>query len=164
MTDSEDSELALDMYAEASGKTSQLQVATVEMTEDSAESLADSADEDTETADKYNRQRRENAKLRKLEAKTARQEQENKLRVDVATRIVEFVAGQLILTNMMIWTYFLVMLARAQTIPSEVIIAWLSSTIVEILGLLWVIARSLFPFKDKYRDMRNEKQAKTGIR
>lgn len=98
--------------------------------------------------------------LRIAQSKAERKEQENKLRVSVATRIVSFVAGQLVLTNMMIWIYFIVMLARNQTIPSAVIISWLGSTIVEILGLLWVVARSLFPFRDKHRDIQNEKQPK----
>lgn len=98
--------------------------------------------------------------LRIAQSKAERKEQENKLRVSVATRIVSFVAGQLVLTNTMIWIYFIVMLARNQTIPSAVIISWLGSTIVEILGLLWVVARSLFPFRDKHRDIQNEKQPK----
>ena len=98
--------------------------------------------------------------LRIAQSKAERKEQENKLRVSVATRIVSFVAGQLVLTNTMIWIYFIVMLARNQTIPSAVIISWLGSTIVEILGLLCVVARSLFPFRDKHRDIQNEKQPK----
>ncbi|NMM93951.1 hypothetical protein [Bifidobacterium oedipodis] len=122
-----------------------------------SESVGDSRDEETVTADSYNSRRRENERLRKLKAKNARREQENMLRMKVAVRIVNFVAGQLVLANALIWVYFLVMLARGDQIPSEVIIAWLSSTIVEVLGLLWVIARSLFPFHDRHRDRDGEK-------
>ena len=49
------------------------------------------------------------------------------------------------------------MLVLKQYVPTEVLITWLSSTIVEIIGILWVIARSLFPFHDRHRDAKGEK-------
>lgn len=150
-------EAALDMYAEATSahRVSALADATAALA--GGVPIDDSADEATSSAAEYNAQRRESAHIRKLDAKNQRREQENQLRATIAQRVIDFVAGQLILTNMLAWLYVLVMLARHDPIPSEVIIAWLSSTIVEIIGLLWVMARSLFPFRDRRRDKDAEK-------
>lgn len=154
MTDPREESLeALSMYAEASKKKSeQVQEQTYETPVKAEEDLSDSDDEDTKTADDYNRRRRDNAEIVRIELKNKRREQEIELRREIAKKIVRFVAGQLILTNMLIWIYFLVMLARDEPIPSTVIASWLGSALVEILGLLWVIARSLFPFKDRFRN------------
>lgn len=42
-------------------------------------------------------------------------------------------------------------------VPSNVMVAWMASTFVEVIGILWVITRSLFPFNDAYRDRDGEK-------
>ena len=104
-----------------------------------------------------NARRRENAALRKLDAKNTRREQENQLRKKVATWSLWFVLGQLIVTNATIVAYIVTMLVLKQDVPTQVLITWLSSTIVEIIGILWVIARSLFPFHDRHRDTKGEK-------
>lgn len=85
----------------------------------------------------------ENATLRELDAKNARREQENGLRKKVATWSLWFVLGQLVVR---------------QCVPTEVLVTWLSSTIVEIIGILWVIARSLFPFRDRRHDTEGERR------
>lgn len=64
---------------------------------------------------------------------------------------------QLVITNTTIVAYIVTMLVLKQYVPTEVLITWLSSTIVEIIGILWVIARSLFPFHDRHRDTKGEK-------
>ncbi|RSX56732.1 hypothetical protein [Bifidobacterium samirii] len=148
---------ALSMYAAAASAHRESILADAVEPPTGGMSIDGSADEATSSAAEYNAQRRESAHLRKLDAKNQRREQENQLRVTIAQRIIDFVAGQLVLTNMLAWLYALVMLARHDPIPSEVIIAWLSSTIVEIIGLLWVMARSLFPFRDRHRDNDAEK-------
>lgn len=99
----------------------------------------------------------ENAALRKLDAKNTRREQENQLRKEVATWSLWFVLTQLVITNTTIVAYIVTMLVLKQYVPTEVLITWLSSTIVEIVGILWVIARSLFPFHDRHRDTKGEK-------
>lgn len=43
------------------------------------------------------------------------------------------------------------------SVPSNVMVAWMASTFVEVIGILWVITRSLFPFNDAYRDRDGEK-------
>ena len=61
------------------------------------------------------------------------------------------------MTNATIVAYIVTMLVLKQDVPTQVLITWLSSTIVEIIGILWVIARSLFPFRDRHRDTEGEK-------
>lgn len=147
---------ALDMYDRASNGTSQVNAAS-NAVPDSREEVDDSADEATKTASSFNVQRRENAALRKLDAKNTRREQENQLRKKVATWSLWFVLGQLVVTNATIVIYIGFMLAMKKYVPTEVLITWLSSTIVEIIGILWVIARSLFPFHDGHRDTKGER-------
>lgn len=148
---------ALDMYDRASNGISQVNAAS-NAVPDSREEVDDSADEATKTASSFNAQRRENAALRKLDAKNTRREQENQLRKKVATWSLWFVLGQLVVTNATIVIYIGFMLAVKKYVPTEVLITWLSSTIVEIIGILWVIARSLFPFHDRHRDTKGERR------
>ncbi len=92
--------------------------------------------------------------LRAESAKADRERQENKLRERVAKWSLWFVLAQLAVTDIAFAAY---MLAYHGRVPSQVMIAWMTSTIVEIIGILWVIARSLFPFHDLHRDTAGEK-------
>lgn len=154
--DSNENDEALDMYDRASSDLSQVEAVSNPVS-NGGEEVDDSADEATDTASSFNARRRESAALRKLDAKNARREQENKLREKVATWSLWFVLGQLVVTNATIVAYIVIMLVVKQYVPTEVLITWLSSTIVEIIGILWVIARSLFPFRDKHHDTEGEK-------
>ncbi|KAB5914483.1 hypothetical protein GA607_03815 [Bifidobacterium adolescentis] len=154
--DSSETNEALDMYDRASSDTSQVEAAS-NPASNGGEEVDDSADEATDTASSFNARRRENAALRELDAKNTRREQENQLRKKVATWSLWFVLAQLVITNTTIVVYIAAMLVLKQYVPTEVLITWLSSTIVEIIGILWVIARSLFPFHDRHRDAKGEK-------
>lgn len=154
--DSSETSEALDMYDRASNDTSQVETAS-NHAPNGGEEVNDSADEATDTASSFNARRRENAALRELDAKNTRREQENQLRKKVATWSLWFVLAQLVITNTTIVVYIAAMLVLKQYVPTEVLITWLSSTIVEIIGILWVIARSLFPFHDRHRDAKGEK-------
>ena len=153
---SSETDEALAMFNRASAATSHVPVAPGSAP-DGGEGVDGSADEATDTASSFNARRRENAALRKLDAKNTRREQENQLRKKVATWSLWFVLGQLIVTNATIVVYIGFMLVRKQYVPTEVLITWMTSTIVEIIGILWVIARSLFPFRDKHHDIEGEK-------
>lgn len=153
---SSETDEALAMFNRASAATSHVPVAPGSAP-DGGEGVDGSADEATDTASSFNARRRENAALRELDAKNTRREQENQLRKKVATWSLWFVLGQLIVTNATIVAYIVTMLVLKQYVPTEVLITWLSSTIVEIIGILWVIARSLFPFHDRHRDAKGEK-------
>lgn len=92
-----------------------------------------------------------------LHVENKRRKQENRLRWWLAKRMVLFVAIQLAIFNVLVIAYLTVQLCRNNPIPSEVLIGWLTSSLVEILGIVWVIARSIFPFNDKNRDKENER-------
>ena len=155
---SSETDEALAMFNRASAATSHVPVAHG-FAPDGGKGVDGSADEATGTASSFNARRRENAALRKLDAKNTRREQENQLRKKVATWSLWFVLGQLIVTMYAtIVAYIVTMLVLKQDVPTQVLITWLSSTIVEIIGILWVIARSLFPFHDRHRDAKGEKR------
>lgn len=153
---SSETDEALAMFNRASAATAYVSVVPGSAP-DGGEGVDGSADEATGTASSFNARRRENAALRKLDAKNTRREQENQLRKEVATWSLWFVLTQLVITNTTIVAYIVTMLVLKQYVPTEVLITWLSSTIVEIIGILWVIARSLFPFHDRHRDTKGEK-------
>lgn len=89
--------------------------------------------------------------------KADREEQSNKLRDEVATKSLKFVTWQLVVTNVVVFGYVFFSFWFNHAVPSNVMVAWMTSTFVEIIGILWVITRSLFPFNDAYRDRDGEK-------
>ena len=64
---------------------------------------------------------------------------------------------QLIVCDIGIFLYGWECNKRGWQIPTEVVLGWLSASLIEIIGVLWVIARSLFPFRDKRKDTSSEK-------
>lgn len=89
--------------------------------------------------------------------KADREEQSNKLRDEVATKSLKFVTWQLVVTNVVVFGYVFFSFWFNHAVPSNVMVAWMTSTFVEIIGILWVITHSLFPFNDAYRDRDGEK-------
>lgn len=110
----------------------------------------DSADtgmeESTELALEAVRIRLERHKLKQLR-------QDRMLRKSIAAWAIGFVAFQLLFANLSFG--FFLWHNRAEP-DASIMIAWLSSTVVEVVGILWVIARSLFPFNDRHRDREAE--------
>lgn len=96
-------------------------------------------------------------RLRVEKLKADREEQSNKLRERVATKSLKFVTGQLVVTNFVVFGYVFLSFWFDHSVPSDVMVAWMASTFVEVIGILWVITRSLFPFNDAYRDKDGEK-------
>lgn len=96
-------------------------------------------------------------RLRIEKLKADREEQSNKLRDEVATKSLKFVTWQLVVTNVVVFGYVFFSFWFNHAVPSNVMVAWMTSTFVEIIGILWVITRSLFPFNDAYRDRDGEK-------
>lgn len=82
---------------------------------------------------------------------------ENKLRNRLGTAAIVFVSVQLAVCNIGVIMYFIYCICKGWGIPNEVIIGWMAAGLVEVIGVLWVIARSLFPFRDRYRDKNSEK-------
>lgn len=82
---------------------------------------------------------------------------ENTLRNRLGTAAIVFVSVQLGVCNIGIIAYFVYCICKGWGIPNEVIVGWMAASLVEVIGILWVIARSLFPFRDSHRDKSAEK-------
>lgn len=91
-----------------------------------------SAEDDRETRENLQKLTKANQRLR--------------LRRLVANWAILFVIIQLISSNVFFWYY---MSENDFLINPNVVIAWLSACVVEVIGILVVIARSLFPRRDK---------------
>lgn len=102
--------------------------------------------------------REANARNRKLEAEADKLVGENNIRKTVATWSLRFVGFQIAVCDALIAAYIVVNLVRGITVPSEVIFGVLGTSLVEIIGILWVITRSLFPFHDSHRDRAKESE------
>lgn len=117
------------------------------------------ADEITDSQIQDASDRREaNARNRKLEAEADKLVGENNIRKTVATWSLRFVGFQIFVCDALIAVYIVVNLVRKITVPSEVIFGVLGTSLVEIIGILWVITRSLFPFHDSHRDRSKESE------
>lgn len=88
------------------------------------------------------------ADLRQRNIKLKHQKQLLKLRKMVARWALWIVVVQLFLANLFFGFYLGFNLRE----PNQAImVAWLTSTVVEVIGILWVIARNLFPYRDKQK-------------
>lgn len=117
------------------------------------------ADEITSSQIQDASDRREaNARNRKLEAEADKLVGENNIRKTVATWSLRFVGFQIFVCDALIAAYIVVNLVRKITVPSEVIFGVLGTSLVEIIGILWVFTRSLFPFHDSHRDRSKESE------
>lgn len=108
-------------------------------------------------AESSNRRRAERARARRLEADAARAEGENELREMLGKWALMFVGFQLAACDAVMAGYVIYSAFQGISIPTEVMIGWMTASLVEIIGILWVIARSLFPFRDISRDEISEK-------
>ena len=84
--------------------------------------------------------------LRLQTLKLAQREQDMRLRRKLSDYAIWIVIVQLAVANLFFGFY----LWHNPIDPQPpIMIAWLSSTVVEVVGILWVIARNLFPYRDK---------------
>lgn len=86
--------------------------------------------------------RRAREKLQRL----IKTNQRLKLRRLIANWAIFFVIIQLACSNVFFWLY---LRENHYTVQPQVMIAWLSACVIEVIGILMVIARSLFPKRDK---------------
>lgn len=79
-------------------------------------------------------------------AHIAELDQQNRLRQHLFVAAVVFVSVQLgVADALFVWYLAWDMMAAHQTPSGPVMIAWLSATVVEVIGILAIIARYLFP-------------------
>ncbi len=93
----------------------------------------------------------------KINLENGRLDGENKLRSRLGFTAEALVLGQLTVCDIGIIFYFIYCAYKGWSISGEVIIGWMTASLVEVIGVLWVIARSLFPFRDTHRDKNSEK-------
>lgn len=96
-------------------------------------------------------------KNNKIALKNKRLDEGNRLRNRLGSTAIVFVSIQLVICNLGVLAYFVYYICKGWTISNEVIIGWMTTSLVEVIGVLWVIARSLFPFRDTSRDKNSEK-------
>lgn len=129
---------------------------------ENADDILDSNDSATiESSEVYN-QRHEEAQSRREEAVAERLEGENRLRESIGKSALKFVWRQLLASDVIVGAYVLAMLAMQREVPEGIIVGWMTATVVETIGILWVIARSLFPFRDERRDRDAEGDGRRG--
>lgn len=90
--------------------------------------------------------------------KTQRAEDNNRLRKLMVHWALLFVGWQIVICDLVMAGYVITELCKNHPIAPQVIMAWLSTSLVEVIGILWVIARNLFPFHDKYRNKKAERR------
>ena len=94
----------------------------------------------------------------KIKLENRRLKGENKLRRRLGTAAIVFVAVQLGVCDIGFAAYVIYSIVKGWAIPNNVILGWMAASLVEIIGILWVIARSLFPFRDEHRDFEAERE------
>lgn len=99
-------------------------------------------------SDDANEARKKKAKAEKLEQETERLKSENKIRTLLGKAAIALVTGQLVVCDIAIIAYGVATVSGGATIPTQVVIGWMTATLVEVIGILWVIARSLYPMHD----------------
>lgn len=102
-------------------------------------------------------ERERRAKAAQAESVVKRMEAENDLRSELEKAALKCVKWQLVACNTLVVAYTARLMWLQREIPTEVIISWMGATTAEIIGILWVIARSLFPFQDEHRSADLEK-------
>lgn len=106
---------------------------------------------------------KENEEVKKAKGKNFDKRATTWLRIVIAAVCVIIVALQLYQCDSLIQKYIDSILRIRHDVSSEILIAWMSATVVEVIGLMWVIARSLFPFRDKWRNKKAEKKKGKGV-
>jgi hypothetical protein len=85
--------------------------------------------------------------VRQLEAADRRQDIE--LKKDYASWLKWLLTGQMIVANVVVVAY--AHFGVDWQIPAPVISSWLAATVIEVLGVVYVVTRYLFPNRDSDR-------------
>lgn len=85
------------------------------------------------------------------QALSERVKDENKLRNRLGNVLLLMVGIQLLVSDA-----YLSVFMCANPHSDTIMLAWLSACVIEVIGLVWVITRSIFPFKDTYRNRQAE--------
>lgn len=120
-------------------------------------SLHDSADESKDLGAETIQKRFERLEGDRREALNERVKDENKLRNKLGKALLWMVGTQLAASDL-----FLGFFMWNNVHSDTVMLAWLSSCVVEIIGIVLVITRSIFPKKNQYVDEETEYMTQAG--
>lgn len=81
------------------------------------------------------------------------------LRKTVAWAAIVFVAIQIVCSNWYFGKYMYAVSENPEDLNPAVMIAWLSSSVVEIIGILGIVALSLFPSKGQTKAKRRREDS-----
>lgn len=115
------------------------------------ENLIGSGSEIARLSVKSDRHRFEEIEGDRRQALSDRVKDENKLRNLLGYVLLGIVGVQLVISDVFLYKFM-----RANPHSTSVMLAWLSACVIEVIGLVWVITRSIFPFNDGDRDKKAE--------
>jgi hypothetical protein len=88
--------------------------------------------------------------LQEIELKREHSRQEIKLREKYAKWLLVILAAELVIVNVIYWLY--AELGKNWNLPEGVIEIWLGATVVQVVGVVTVVTRYLFPRRDMSND------------
>lgn len=96
--------------------------------------------------------RRLDADAQERETMANQAEDDRNLRKKVCKWAIKAVSRQLVVCNVGIVAYGAAVILRGGELPAEVILGWVAACLVEVIGILVVIVKSLFPKKGDDRE------------
>lgn len=161
MRSMDESEEAIGIYQEALGRVAD-EKWDKSVNHDSGHAIWNSPEPEYQRAVKQHdgdvRNSNESRKRALTKRDLIRLDDENKIRRRLGLWALIFVGCQLAACDALVAAYVIVELVRDDMIAPTILTAWMGASLVEIIGILWVIARSLFPFRDKYHNKSEEKE------
>lgn len=135
--------------------------AKVEEVKRTAESLLETGAVQDAMPDEY-KYLTEKAQLLEIELKKESSEQEIELRKEYATQEIELrqtyakgllalLAVELVFVNVIFWKYAAI--GEHWNVPIGVIQIWLGATVVQVVGVVAIVTRYLFPRRDRQPDL-----------
>ncbi|WP_339350929.1 hypothetical protein [Bifidobacterium indicum] len=115
------------------------------------ENLTGSGSETARLSVKSDQHRFEEIEGDRRQALSERVKDENKLRNLLGYVLLGIVGVQLVISDVFLYKFMC-----ANPHSTSVMLAWLSACVIEVIGLVWVITRSIFPFNDGDRDTKAE--------
>ena len=115
------------------------------------ENISGSGSETARLSVKSDQHRFEEIEGDRRQALSERVKDENRLRNMLGYVLLGIVGVQLVISDIFLYKFMC-----ANPHSTSVMLAWLSACVIEVIGLVWVITRSIFPFNDGYRDMKAE--------
>ncbi len=89
----------------------------------------------------------EKLKLQEIDLKREHAKQDIELRKTYATWLLVILAAELVVVNVMFWVY--AEQGKGWKIPDGVIQVWLGATVVQVVGVVTVVTKYLFPNRDR---------------